>query len=308
MFALREGGANMSQQRGISFKEFRERFQTEESCETYLFQQRWPDGFVCPKCGGTGCYQLSRRREYVCQHCHRQSSVTAGTVLHRTHLPLTVWFWAIYLVVRDKRGISAVQLSRELEIAYSSAWYLLHRLRKAMGQRDQDYVLSGIVELDDAYFGAPTTNGKRGRGTEKTSALAAVSLTQQGHPRFLKIQISKLDAESVGAVARHTIRPGSEIHSDALGSFQAAFRGEYAHQYQVFDKDSNALRWVHTLISNVKSFLLGTYHGLGKKHLQSYFDEFGFRFNRRFWPDQLFPRLVCAVATSNILGYVDLTR
>ncbi len=101
---------------------------------------------------------------------------------------------------------------------------------------------------------------------------------------------------------------GSEIHSDALGAFRVAFRGAYDHHYQAFDKGSGALRWVHTLISNVKAFLLGTYHGLGKKHLQSYFDEFAFRFNCRFWPDQLFPRLVCAVAAPNILGYGDLTR
>jgi hypothetical protein len=136
-----------------------------------------------------------------------------------------------------------------------------------MGQRDQDYVLSGIVELDDAYFGAPKSNGKRGRGTAKTSALVAVSLTGQGHPRFLKIQVSKLDAESVNAVARQTICPGSEIHSDALGSFRAALREGYNHRFQIFDQGSGTLRWVHTLISNVKSFLLGTFHGLGKKHL-----------------------------------------
>ena len=170
----------MSQQRGVRFKEFRQRFQTEEACEAYLFEQRWPEGFVCPKCGGKGCYRLHGRREYVCKQCRRQSSVTAGTVLHQTHLPLTIWFWAIYLVARDKRGISATQLSRELEIAYSSAWYLLHRLRNAMGERDKDYVLSGIIELDDAYFGAPSSNGKRGRGTDKASALAAVSLTDEG--------------------------------------------------------------------------------------------------------------------------------
>ena len=103
-------------------------------------------------------------------------------MLHRTYLPLTVWFWAIYLAAQDKRGISASQLSRELEIAYSSAWYLLQRLRKAMGERDKDYVFSGIIELDDAYFGAPKSNGKRGRGIDKTSALAAVSLTDEGHP------------------------------------------------------------------------------------------------------------------------------
>lgn len=121
--------------------------------------------------GGRGCYRLLGRRESVCKQCHRQSSSTVGTVLHRTHFPLTVWFRAICLVTRDKRGISAVQLSRELEISYSSVWYLLHRLRRAMGQRDNDYILSGVTELDDAYFGAPKSNGKRGRGTDKTSCV-----------------------------------------------------------------------------------------------------------------------------------------
>ncbi|MDE7242625.1 MAG: transposase [Oscillospiraceae bacterium] len=149
----------MSQQKRMNFREFRQRFQPEEACEAYLFQQRWPDGFICPKCGGCGCYRLRGRREYICTPSHRQDSVTVGTVLHRTHLPLMVWFWAIYLIARDKQGILRVQLSRELEISYNSAWYLLHRLRRAS------------------------------RGTEKTSALAVVSLTKQGHPRFLKIQV-----------------------------------------------------------------------------------------------------------------------
>lgn len=211
--------------------------------------------------------------------------------MHRTNLSLTVWFWAIYLVAGDKRGMSAVQLSRELEISYNSAWYLLHRLRSAMAQRDKDYILSSVIELDDACFGAPKPNGKRGRGTDKASALVAVSITEQGHPRFLKIQISQLDAESVRAIAQRSICPGSEVHSDALGSFRAALQGTYIHHYQVFDKSGCALRWVHTLISNVKAFL-----------------EFVFRFNRRFWPNQLSPRLVRAVAASHILGYVDLTR
>lgn len=175
------------------------------------------------------------------------------------------------------------------------------------GTKRQRLCSYGIIELDDAYFGAPSSNGKRGRGTDKTSALTAVSLTDQGYPRFLKMQVANLDAESVRTVAQLMICPGSEIHSDALGSFHAALQDAYDHHYQVFDKDSGALRWVHVLISNVKSFLLGTYHGIGKKHLQSYFDEFAFRFNRRSWPHQLFPRLVRAIADSNILGYGDLT-
>lgn len=300
----------MAQRESMSFREFRERFQTEKDCREYLFHLRWPKGFKCPKCQreGAGCYEIRGRNEYVCRHCHRQTSVTSGTVMHRTHLPLTVWFWAIYLVAKDKRGISAVQLARELEIPYSSAWYLLHRLRSAMGQRDKDYLLSGIVELDDAYFGAPTANGERGRGTGKTSALVAVSLGETGHPRFLKLNVSELKTADVKTFAKNAIQSGTVIHSDALSSFRAALKDSYSHEYQVFAKNSGALRWVHTLISNVKAFLQGTYHGLSKKHLQRYFDEFAFRFNRRFWPDQLFPRLLAAVAASHILGYVDLTR
>ena len=130
----------------------------------------------------------------------------------------------------------------------------------------------------------------------------------RGIPQFLKIQVSKLDAEPVSAIAQQTICLDSDIHNDALGTLRAALREGYDHHFQVFDQDSGTLRWVHTLISNVKSFLLGTFHGLCKKHLQSYFDEFAFRFNRRFWPEQLFPRLVRAVVASNILGYDDLTR
>lgn len=147
-------------------------------------------------------YYLHGCREYVCKHCHRQSSVTAGTVLHRTHLLLTIWFWVVYLAACDKRGISAVQLSSEMKIAYSSAWYLLHRWRKAMGQSDQAYVLSGVVGLDNACLGASKPNGKRGGGTEKSNVLAAVSRSEQGHPGFFKIQVSKLDTAAVRAVAR----------------------------------------------------------------------------------------------------------
>lgn len=113
----------MSPHKGISFKEFQQRFQIEEACEAYLFEQRWPNGSVCHKCGGRSWYQQRRCREYVCKHCHWQCSITARTVLHRTHLPLTVWFWAIFLAARDKWRISVTQLLLELEMAYSSAWY-----------------------------------------------------------------------------------------------------------------------------------------------------------------------------------------
>ena len=109
----------------ISFKEFRTRYRTEEACREELFRQRFPEGFVCPKCGCKEFSVIRSRNLCQCRSCRRQTSVTAGTVMHRTHLPLTVWFWAIYLCVTDKRGISAVQLSRTLGISYDSAWHFI---------------------------------------------------------------------------------------------------------------------------------------------------------------------------------------
>ena len=129
----------------ITFTDFQKRFKTEEQCREYLFRQRFPDGFVCPSCGAKEYYPIYRRNLSQCKKCRKQTSVTSGTVMHRTHLSLVLWFWAIYLCVNDKRGISASQLSRMLEIGYESAWYLLKRIRKAMGQRDSNYLLSGLM-------------------------------------------------------------------------------------------------------------------------------------------------------------------
>ena len=147
----------MAHAESITFGEFRTSFSTEEACRTALFRLRFPNGFVCPKCGCTEYYPVRGRNTFQCRACRHQTSVTAGTVMHRTHLPLTAWFWAIYLCATDKRGISAVQLSRTLNICYESAWYLLHRIRRAMAQRDENYALSGIVEMDDGYVVAGRT-------------------------------------------------------------------------------------------------------------------------------------------------------
>ena len=116
----------MARAESITFEKFRTRFSTEDACRAELFRLRFPNGFVCPKCGCAEYYPVRGRNTFQCRACRHQTSVTAGTVMHRTHLPLTVWFWTIYLCATDKRGISAVQLSRTLNICYGSAWYLLH--------------------------------------------------------------------------------------------------------------------------------------------------------------------------------------
>jgi len=179
----------MAKQETIGFMDFIKKFNTEEACREHLFKIRWKDGFICPKCGHDKYYKVSTRNLYECTSCHYQASVTAGTVMEKTRIKLQIWFWAIYLVGRDKRGLSATMLSRELGVSYKSSWFMLHRVRKAMADRDSGYNLNGIVELDDAYFGSSREGGKRGRGTTKSKVVVGLSLSSEGRPQYLKMKI-----------------------------------------------------------------------------------------------------------------------
>ena len=165
-------------------------FGTEEKCRECLAKLRWPEGFVCPKCCCRHAHVLSNGR-YQCTECRHQFSVTAGTVLHRSHMPLTQWFLAFYFVSQDKRGVSAVALMSMLGTTYKTAWYMLKRIRAAMGQRDKTHQFNGTIEFDDTYFGGQTVGKKRGRGTEKAKVFAALSLDEWGNPRYAKMQVTQ---------------------------------------------------------------------------------------------------------------------
>lgn len=278
----------------VTFKEFRTLYSTEDACRAELFRLRFPNGFVCPVCGCTEYYPVRGRNTFQCRSCRRQTSVTAGTVMHRTHLPLTVWFWAIYLCATDKRGISAVQLSRTLDICYDSAWHLLDRIRTAMGQRDAQYQLSGIVELDDGYVGGPSHNGKRGRGTDKSKIVVALSKSDNGAALFARMKVvDDIACKTLQQIIEEFMVSGTKVECDGYRSYLKLTGVELdTHKYEAGD-----LHWLHKAISNLKMFLLGTYHGRCTK-LQAYLDEFCFRFNRRMTGNQIFLRLTRAVATS----------
>ena len=289
----------MSRKQKMPLSEFLKRFGTEERCREYLAAQRWPDGFVCPKCGHKHGCRLSNGL-YQCTHCRRQTSVTAGTVLHHSHVGLSKWFLAFYFVSQDKRGISAIQLSNQIGVTYKTAWSMLRRIRSAMGQRDAAHLLSGVVEFDDAYFGGPTVGGKRGRGTEKAKVFVALSLDEHGNPQYLKMGVTKdIKKTAVRKFARCTIVADSTIRSDGYRSYIPALEG-YDHEYKPYDPNSGMLHWLHIVISNAKAFILETYHGLPKDHLQSYLDEFVFRFSRRAFGGLLTQRLIHAVACSGM--------
>ena len=288
---------------------FQARFPSDAESVRYLLALRFPDGFACPKCGSVNAGRVSTRGLWQCRDCRRQSSPTAGTMFHRTRTPLRQWFWAIFLVARDKRGHSALQLGKELGIPYARAWLMLHKIRAAMAHRDSRYLLEGIVEMDEAYFGAPD-QGVSGRGTGRAKALVAVSLSTDGKPRFARIQVvRRLDARWVKRFAAVAIVPGSIVRTDGLNVYRSLER-KYAHEPVLVSLRRKAivLKWVHVIISNAKAFILGTFHGLDAKHLQRYLDEFCYRFNRRNREAELFDRVLLACATAPPLTFDELTE
>jgi transposase-like protein len=303
------GEMDMAKQTPLSFFEFQRKFNTEEACREHLFNLRWPNGFICPKCGNPTCYSLKTRHVHECKKCHYQASVTSGTVMDKTRVPLQKWFWAIYFMSTDKRGHSALQLQKELEVGYKTAWYMLQRIRTGMLEKDWDYKLSNIVETDEAFFGAPTRGGKRGRGTEKTKVIVGVSLDNDGRPMYAKMETSKkLDADAINAFAENNIEEGAIVRSDGSTSYPQLTQKGYKHVGISNSKaDKQHLKWLHTIISNAKAFFEGTFHGLDEKHMDLYLAEFCFRFNRRFWPGQLFNRLVFACLRSPKIPYAELT-
>jgi transposase-like protein len=300
----------MAKQEAITLLEFQEKFCSDEICREHLFKIRWANGFQCPRCGHTEYYDNKARNLYDCKKCRYQVSVTAGTIMHGSHTPLIKWFWAIFLASHDKRGVSAVRLQHELGVTYPTAWLILHKIRKAMGDRDANYQLAGLIEMDESYFGGPKSGGKRGRGTEKTTVVAAVSLEEDGKPGFVKMSVEDdLTSETLVQFAEKNIVPGSTVKSDAYSSYIKAFKGEtYRHESEKFDIRENPehLHWLHTIVSNAKRFILGTYHGLDGTHFQAYLDEFCFRINRRLFSAQLFDRLLCACASTSTITYQNL--
>lgn len=285
------------QQSPTDFLEWTRKFATEEACLEELARRKWPAGFICPRCGHDRAHVLERRHLRQCAACRHQSSATVGTVFEHTKLPLAKWFAAMYLAAADKGGISALRLSKMIGVSWPTAQSMLRKLRRAMGDRDRAYWLSGLVEADDALVGGKRS-GKRGRGAEgKRPVLFAVE-RKGDRAGFLAAQaVDGVTHEQVAAFSRR-LGDGLTIRSDAYSGLSVLAR-DHDHEPRPTppEKADEWLPLVHLVISNFKRFLIGTFHGVSGKRLQEYLDEFVFRFNRRFWEDQLPDRLVEAAVT-----------
>jgi transposase-like protein len=292
-----------------SLLQFQKQFSNEEACYKYLYQIRWPDGWICPKCQAKKCYYIKPRKLYECSECKYHASVTAGTIFHKTRTPLHIWFWAIFLVTSDKRGISALGLSKMLGITQKRAWVMLQKIRKAMAHREERYQLAGLVELDESFFGATKEGGSRGRGTAKTKVLVGLSLNHLGYPCYLRFKVlPRINRDTLDPIIEKLIIPGAIVKTDGLRSYMSLPQKGYQHERIIASQTDilETMRWLHTMVSNAKALIGGTFHGLDSKHLQSYLDEFGYRFNRRHMLDRIFERCTLAMVECPIWTYWDI--
>ena len=292
----------------LSLLQFKKKFSSERACQKILEKDRWPKGFVCPKCAHTKASRITTRTLLQCSKCQHQVSLTSSTVFHKTRTPLVKWFWAIYLVSQDKGGVSAMRLSKQLHLGYKTAWLILHKIRNAMGQRDSRYTLSGFIEMDDAFFGGAHP-GKRGRGAANKSTVLVMVESKEEHAGFISMQIvASMQHIDIEPVIKKKIEPKQTIRTDGHKSFH--YLAESGHEHigtPVPPKQAaEDLPWVHIAISNAKTFLLGTYRGVRHKHLQRYLDEFCYRFNRRSWEKQLTSRLMTACLYANPITFAEL--
>jgi transposase-like protein len=280
-----------------SLLEFQRRFPDDAACAAYLAAARWPEGFVCPECGcPRACLLVTKKHTYQCSACHRQTSVTAGTVMHGSKLSLTVWFWAAYLMATHSNGISARQLWRQLGLgSYKSAWLLCAKLRRAMVDPARD-PLSGLVEVDETQISyrtrddPPAGGGRSGEG--KLQVAAAVEVEGKGPGRVRLAVIKDASATTLRAFLKVSVAPGATIKTDGWSGYPGA--PGVTHEPHVVGPMAAhiVLPWVHRIFSNLKTWALGVYHGLRKDHLQAYLDEFVFRFNRRRTPHAAFRTLL----------------
>lgn len=292
----------------LSLLQFKKKFPTERACQKALEKARWPNGFVCPKCAHTKASRITTRILLQCSKCQYQASLTSSTVFHKTRTPLVKWFWAIYLVSQDKGGVSAMRLSKQLDLGYKTAWLILHKIRNAMGQRDSRYTLSGFIEMDDAFFGG-ARGGKRGRGAANKSTVLVMVESKEEHAGFISMQIvDSMKHIDIEPVIKKKIEPKQTIRTDGYKSFQYLANSGHEHIGTPVPPKQAAedLPWVHIAISNAKRFVLGTYHGVSHKHLQRYLDEFCYRFNRRSWEKQLTSRLMAACLYANPITFAEL--
>ena len=284
-------------QKGLSLAAFNKLYGTDDLCHAALVAMRWPDGFVCPKCEGRRHSFLRAKRLFQCTGCRLQTSVKAGTIFHQSHTPLTKWFLAMHLLASSKNDIAGLELARQLDVKWDTAWLIKQKLMEVMRQRNSIYKLAGDIQIDDAYLGGerPAKPGKSGRGAVgKIPFLIAVA-TRDGKPIHMQLRVvSGFTKDAVKDFAAASIAPGSRVVSDGLACFNGIADAGMIHTPVVTGRGRPTdarFKWVNTALGNVKSAITGTCRSCDQHHTPRYLAAYEWRFNRRFDLDRNLARL-----------------
>ena len=280
-------------------------YHSEERCRAQLENLRWPNGPVCPRCESSKAFPIRDRGLYECGSCGYQYSVLVGTLFQDTHLPLRKWFMATYLMVESKKGISANQLKRTINVSYKTAWYLCHRIRSAMKDA-YPFPLKGIVEVDETYIGGKVRG--KGHGYKGNKAIVVGAVQREG----------KIVLQTIPDNGRKTLHTFINENTDA----EAIYTDEWRPYRGIEDADTkhatvnhSAEEWVngdvHTntvegVWSLLKRSIIGSFHKISLKHLDAYLDELEWRFNNRDNP-WLFRDTLIRLLSAEALSYTTLT-
>lgn len=296
--------------------EFMQNFPDEVSCKQHFKDFRERAGVECAKCGCSKQYWLQAKWQWQCSICNFRTGLRAGTIMHKTKISFHKFYLCMSLMTMTKKGFSAKEMQRQLSHKrYRTIWVLMHRLRDAMGQREDLYKLSGAIEMDEGYFTHNIKENqklKRGRGSQRKKNIAVIAEStpledlktgaQSSHFRFAKMKVlNNHKANSLNEVANYGVEKNSIIITDKSTSyedFQKIFDCHFSYK-STKNLTKTSLKWVHITISNAKRNLLGIYHMMHKNYLQAYIDEFCYRLNRRYFGENLFNRLIVASISAN---------
>ncbi len=284
-----------------------DQYHSVEACRDILEKLRWPDGVQCPRCSGKSIRHSYTRDQFDCASCGYQFSVTSGTIFHDSHLPLSKWFVAIYLMVESKKGISANQMKRTLGVSYKTAWYLCHRIRAAMSQVNAD-LLEGIIEADETYVGGKQRGHREAYESNKVIVAGAV---QRGGSARLQVVDSTSRITLRDFLRKYTAPNAEALYTDEWTGYNGIVGPDTRHETVTHSKDQWVVGDVHTnsvenIWSLLKRSIVGSYHKVSVKHLDAYLDELEWRFNNRDNP-YLFRDTILKLINSGNLPYEKLT-
>jgi transposase-like protein len=290
------------------------RYGTDDQCRAYLTELRWPDGIHCPKCSSEKISRIAKRNQYDCDSCRYQFSVLSGTMFHDTHLALTKWFFATYILCESKKGVSANQLKRMLRVSYETAWYLCHRIRAAMKEAQPMPLLTGVVEMDETYTGGHHHGACiEGRGDPKKQIVLGIR-ERGGELRFFTAQDVKLG--TIRQFIKENISDKCEAFiTDDFTTYHFAVKGRplekkhqtINHSKKEYVRGDIYTNTVESAFSLLKRGIVGTWHKISAKHLQAYLDEMSFRFDNRNNP-YLFRDTLRKMLEAEHVEYKQLTR